>query len=391
MARRPHYVSEKITARLLVLPTAVALAAVLPVAPAHAATVTDLGTGFADVMNDRGQIAGHFTTPSGEGHAFVWTAGSGRVDIGSLGGTLSWVSAINEQGQVAGYSMTASGDWHAFRWTPSATMRDLGTLGGHDSFARAMNSRGEVVGSSTTVTGDRHAFIWTPSGGMQDLGAGVGQADDINDNGQVVGSLLAEPGFPSVSHLFLWSRSSGVLDLGRPDVPVEDSHFSVDGVINESGQVAGTYSNALDTYGAFRWTRQDGFELLAAQPGNTFDQVHSINRAGMAAGIYGPADAIHAFRWTAQGGLQDLGIVSDDWHEHGTWMVNDQGDVAGTTYDQAGSRRLTAVLWTPASGMQALGTLGGDWSAATTINAHGQVAGWSTATSGDIHAVLWSP
>jgi probable HAF family extracellular repeat protein len=390
MTRRHRQPSEQtIVGRVVLSTLAAAALAVLPAAPAEAATTTDLGRGWADVINDHGQVAGHFTDAAGRGRGFVWTPRRGRQDIGGLGGSSVSVSAINEQGQVAGYSTTRSGTWHAFRWSLSSGMRDLGTLGGTDSFASAMNNSGTVVGSSAVATGERHAFVWSPSSGMRDLGAGTAQAYGVNDGGQVVGSYLVERGYPSASHLFVWSRSRGLRDLGRPDVPV-DGHLSLTGVINERGQVAGTYTNALDTYGAFRVTPQGRFEILAALPGNNFGQTHSINSAGMIAGIYEQLDGIHAFRWSPRSGLRDLGVTSSDWHEHGLWMVNTRGDVCGTTYS-ANPRGTVAVRWTPSAGMRKLGTPVGGLSGATAINAQGQVAGWSTTAGGVVHAVLWRP
>ena len=361
---------------------ATALVAAGPAASARTATVTDLGPGRADVINDRGQVAGH----TDQGQGFVWTPGRGRQEIGSLGGSYTWVTAINERGQVAGYSTTAAGAWHAFRWTPAAGMQDLGTLGG-DSYAMAMSSSGEVVGTSSLASGEARAFVWSPASGMQDLGVPYARADDINDKGQVVGSFVAETGYPSIAHLFLWSRSSGLRDLGSPDVPVE-GHLSIAGMLDDRGQIAGTYNNMLDTYGAYRWTAASGFDL-ASLPGGYHGQAQSISRNGMIAGVYADGNDIRAFRWSPRQGLLDLGLTSNDWHEHGTWVVNARGVVSGAVYATS-PRRVTAVVWRPGSGLAELDGLGGDWSDTTAINAHDQIAGWATTASGATHATLWS-
>jgi probable HAF family extracellular repeat protein len=371
-------------ARVGVLQVMAATALVVALPAAEAATVTDLGPGRAEVINDRGQVAGE----SDLGLGFVWTPGRGRQDIGSLGGGSTSVRAINEKGQVAGYARTAGGAWHAFRWTPAAGTQDLGTLGGDNSFATAMSSSGEVVGTSSLASGEGRAFVWSPSSGMQDLGLPNARADDINDREQVVGSFIPELGHPSVAHLFLWSRSTGLRDLGNPDVPVE-GHLSISGLINERGQIAGTYNNMLDTYGAYRWTSSTGFELVADLPGNYHGQVQSLSAKGMIAGVYAEGNDIRAFRWSPQSGLQDLGLTSHDWHEHGIWNVNARGEVSGAVYLED-PRRIHAVLWTPSSGMVELPGLGDDNSDATAINSHSQVAGWSTTSSGVMHATLWS-
>jgi probable HAF family extracellular repeat protein len=67
---------------------------------------------------------------------------------------------------------TVGGFWHAFRWTAATGMVDLGTLGGPESAAFAVNGDGSViVGSSLTSqsTGSDHAFRWTAKTGMQDI------------------------------------------------------------------------------------------------------------------------------------------------------------------------------------------------------------------------------
>ena len=48
--------------------------------------------------------------PRDDGHAFVWTAAAGMVDLGTLGGSASRASALNDRGDVVGYSLTPTGD-----------------------------------------------------------------------------------------------------------------------------------------------------------------------------------------------------------------------------------------------------------------------------------------
>src|SRR6185369_7866059 len=126
----------------------------------------------------------------------VRAQGSGYsiLDLGTLGGSSSYVSAINDRGQVVGYSETSSGETHAFLWK-KGTMTDLGTLGGGASEAADINKFGQVVGWSTLASGERHAFLWE-KGRMTDLGTLSGNdsyAVDINDNGQVAGTATLSP------------------------------------------------------------------------------------------------------------------------------------------------------------------------------------------------------
>jgi probable HAF family extracellular repeat protein len=65
-----------------------------------------------------------------------------------------------------------SGFWRAFRWTASTGMVDIGTLGGPESAAFAVNKDGSVVVGTSLTSGSsasNHAFRWTAKTGMQDL------------------------------------------------------------------------------------------------------------------------------------------------------------------------------------------------------------------------------
>jgi probable HAF family extracellular repeat protein len=82
------------------------------------------------------------------------------VDLGTLGGSFSFATAVSPSGQVVGDSLLLGFENHAFSWTQSGGMVDLGTLGGIGSLANAVNRRGEVAGSSFTAGGEFHATLW---------------------------------------------------------------------------------------------------------------------------------------------------------------------------------------------------------------------------------------
>jgi probable HAF family extracellular repeat protein len=183
--------------------------------------VTELGAlpgGYesaAQNINDQGQVAGLSsnsvrdqyacsilgqTPPCGwttEVRAVVWRNGV-ISDLGTLGGPDALEVAQNDQGEIAGESYTSD--------QPSATtsvptlapflwknghMINLGTLGGTSGQANWLNDRGEVVGQSN-LRGDGtlnyNAFLWNGRR-MIDLTPGTerGSATWINDQGDVTG------------------------------------------------------------------------------------------------------------------------------------------------------------------------------------------------------------
>ena len=148
-------------------------------------------------INDRGQVVGVSINALSQARGFLWTADTGMIDLGILGQigptSFSGARAINDRGHVVGRSFIAppGGPVHTFLWTADTGMIDLGTLGGSTSVT-AINDRGDAVGTSATASGDLHAFVWTAETGMIDLGTlgadGSSHAGGSNELGQVVGA-----------------------------------------------------------------------------------------------------------------------------------------------------------------------------------------------------------
>lgn len=141
-------------------------------------------------VNNSGQVVG----ANLNNHAVVWTATTGAVEIGTLGGNASLASDINSSGEITGTALTPSGLQRAFLWTPRKGMLDLGTLtGAVTSEGNAINSAGQVVGAALNSSSDRRAFLWS-KGKMLDLGMLPGHtqsgAEAINNEKQVVGWSL---------------------------------------------------------------------------------------------------------------------------------------------------------------------------------------------------------
>jgi probable HAF family extracellular repeat protein len=262
----------------------------------------DKGTSHARGLNDLGQVVGDSmvynpgnTGPKNWTHAFLWTAGTGMVDLGTppgaaatdntsatainnsgqiavnyglpnsaayiyaggqwtkLGmlGSSTAVYAINQKGETtgAGYATnptTGEPEWHAVKWSAAGAPAELGQLPGAwwGSQAQAINDFGLVVGWSTTTNECIHAVLWTGPGQMQDLGALLepdpnnfgtdSYATGINNNGAVVG-FYSGPATGGLERAFLWTAAGGMVYLGT--LPNGNSSHAT--AINDQGQITG--------------------------------------------------------------------------------------------------------------------------------------------------------
>jgi probable HAF family extracellular repeat protein len=211
--------------------------------------ITDLGTldGFgqsgANSINDVGQVVGYSDdAETGNSHAALWQNGT-VTDLGTLGGALSQANDINGSGQVVGDARVASEDWHAFLWQ-NGVMTDLGTLGGTASHAQGINDDGDVVGWSEDANGVTHAVQWT-HGAIIDLGpfdGGQGSATAINIHDLKVGLLS---GFPNGPVIFERRKPTPLPTLGGPGGEADD--------VNDAGQVAGASATSANNPHAVLW------------------------------------------------------------------------------------------------------------------------------------------
>ena len=199
------------------------------------------------------------------------------VDLGTLGG-LTQVTAVNNSGQVIGYSrIPAIRARHAFLWTATSGMVDLGTFGGTQQL-RDGRSTAAVTLSAAAFAPDElnHAFLWTPTDGMVDLGAGVAYA--VNDHGQVVGvGPIGER--PSRGHVDANRRDGGPRDAGR--------HKQLRLGRERARPSRGPEPNRSETRLFVRssWTASDGMVDLAPLPGYTDSEAFFVNNSGQVVGI----------------------------------------------------------------------------------------------------------
>ncbi len=124
----------------------------------------------------------------------------------TFGGAEGRANGINNRGSVVGAAQDASGAFIGFTAAYGANnIVNLGTLAGFaNSEASAVNDLSHVVGwafNEPASASSKRAFVWVPvagATGIQDLGSlgvDVGSvANDINNNGYVVGHSIAADG-----------------------------------------------------------------------------------------------------------------------------------------------------------------------------------------------------
>ncbi|MGA8473523.1 MAG: hypothetical protein WB681_00515 [Candidatus Cybelea sp.] len=291
--------------------------------------VVNLGTlggkiSGAEGINNRGWISGYaFRRGDNVYRATLWASGR-KSDLGTLGGPNSDVPfpVKNDRGVIAGLSEVSQTDPYAedfcgtgtshiclgFRWR-NGVMTPLPTLGGNNGQANGVNNHGQVVGYTETNTQDPscqapqvfnyYGAIWQPNGRVQSLppaaGDSISAALAANDSGQLVGAsgICASPGYSTAVHALLWQAGS-TIDLGN---------------------LGGTLDNGAT----------------------------AINAAGKIVGVSGVAGnaTFHAFLWQS-GVMSDLGTLPGDFSS-AAYGINNKGQVVGASCDQSGNCR--AFLW----------------------------------------------
>jgi len=126
-------------------------------------------------INESGQVAGlSYVTGDATQHAFLWTpttpngVSGAMIDLGTLGGTYSsYAYGVNASGQVVGGSFTTgNAARHAFIYSSGSGMVDLNSLidplsGWELELGTAINDAGQITGLGFNGS-EGHAFLLTP-------------------------------------------------------------------------------------------------------------------------------------------------------------------------------------------------------------------------------------
>lgn len=273
---------------------------------------------------------------------------------------------------------------------PIYQLQEVGTLGGTESYATAISDNGWVVGGARLSNGRSQAIRMQVGGALQAIatlpGLDFSGAFSVNLNGDVVGVASTSASLYGSSSQPWVFRSGQVIDLD----PFDRGVYAAASAINDAGIVVGTTSFVGS--GSVEGFRSVGGGI-ASLPGLVGDRCRisygmGINQQGTIVGYAAsPSDCgdNRAVLFPAGGGpaidLGTLGGVNGQ-----AQAINNFGDIVG--YSELGSTRQNrATLWT-SSGPQNLGTLAGA-SFALDINDEGIIVGYYLDTRNQQRACAW--
>jgi hypothetical protein len=303
---------------------------------------------FIEDINNRGDAVGRASGVGGR--AIVFPGLGGPTFLGPLpGGIEAGAFGVNESGIVVGYSKDGFSAATPVYWPGYASAPVPLGIGGSapnsSTTATDVNENNLIVGfiGSPSGTLDKPGY-WDLSGTFTQLalpaGATGGQAQAVNDNGDIVGhatitgaqdfrpvlwrapayvpQILTLPGGFSggllrgisnngviagaAANCCLTLRPAVWLDASSPGVVIGGFSEWIARDVNEDGTVVGGSTNA------FVWTQENGLLTLTAGGSAT---ATSINEGGVAAGYHNRGAGFEPAYWTTAVLDQDFDGVVD--------------------------------------------------------------------------------
>jgi probable HAF family extracellular repeat protein len=306
---------------------------------------------------------------------------------------------INDLGQIVGWSSGGTMGQTAVLWSIDqagvVTVESLGKLpGGTFSNAQAINNDGQVVGFADGAAGTRRPFIWTETGGMRDLGVPVGlvggQAHQINDNGQVVGSVFPTE-FSSLTangRFAIWTVDATGATINIRDLGALGGSAAAAWDNSVHGSVAGDIWFFDGRQTGFFWSEQGG--------------VVTISNSDEALGINDNDEIVGSISYSPGGGTEPSRKTGFVWSPTGEMIEVLDGifldmNIAGQAVGRRQVRVISAepieqaFIWENGEAELLPMPENGDFSSPWSINEAGWTVGWRTDVDGNEYAILWIP
>ena len=308
-------------------------------------TLVEIGEGYANAINDRGQVVGSIFSSSPEyQHAFVWDRKEGITNLHlALGWDPEWRSGaddINNRGQIVvggrigGMGPNLSVLIEPDRRSGGFAVTDL------PEFPMGINNSGVVVG------GEFGAYQWDKHDGYQPI-LNVANGIDINNRGQIVGwsSAYWDPSLPSPSaaHFVILEKDGHLTDIAAFEMaPGPPSVAPMLGGINDRGQVV--YWVGIYPPGEIISYRWDPVKGVTAFEGVSLEAINNVGTmVGRMFGSFDPPMGTAPVVVDRKGDITVLPMP--DGYTHG-WAtdINNAGVITGVLFGP-GSRSM-AVVWT---------------------------------------------
>jgi len=279
-----------------------------------------------------------------------------------------------------------------------ATPVDLGTLGGSSSYATAINSGDITVGAGNVFSDAvQHGFYTNSLGYIQDIGSLIGvygnsAATGVSTQGVVVGTSdqIIDTSGDIATHAFYYQSSR----TGLQDVGTNGGTLSYASAIQNAIVVG--YATVADdvAYCAFYWTKTKGMTNLSTLAADSCNDgynsyAYGMNSKGVAVGSSDSTDGTtHAAAWNLKTKvIYDLGTLGGSLAQLNA--VNSSNMMVGFS-SLPGDSQIDATANTGLT-LVDIGNLGGSYAASTAVNDSGTVVGFSNITGDtDVHAFVWT-
>jgi probable HAF family extracellular repeat protein len=215
----------------------------IPLAP-----TTFLATHYSEAwkINDHSDVVGQYIGDDGFFHGYLLSKGGDLTTLDFPGASDTYAYAINESGTVAGQwdLLDPNGNTlivHGFTWK-DGSFTQVDFPGAGDTYLFGINERGDLVGGwDPSITSPlEHGFVCSKGHcstfDVPVAGAPATQADDINEDGQIVGAYIDASG---ALHGFLTKDDS----FTTLDFPGAASTIAWG--INDEGQIVGIHLDAV--------------------------------------------------------------------------------------------------------------------------------------------------